>query len=103
MPETGPVNHAAADRQHILDRTANFGADHIVRIVRSEARFRDQRVEPVPQVLTFAGQGQGGGQALRHFMGKGWTGQDRQRIVRPQFRGDLAHQHPAFRLDTLAA
>ena len=90
MTQAGSVDHAAADRENILDRAANFSADDIIGIIRPEAGFCDQRVEPLPKRFTFARQGQGCWQALRDFMGKGRAGQDCEIIIRSHDLGNLA-------------
>ena len=93
LAEALALDHAAGDRQHVLDRAADLGADDVVAEVDAEIGQRDARraaLRPVRVVCD--GKRHRGRQAGGDFMGEGRARQDRDRRVGAGLARDVVEQ-----------
>ena len=54
LAELEALDHAAGDREHVLDRAADFGADQVVAVIGAEGRPGDGWGKPLPLRLAAA-------------------------------------------------
>ena len=79
LAEPAPLDHAAGDGEHVLDRAADLGAGDVVGEIGPEIGPGDARDQPLAERLVLDRQRHRGRQAGRHFMGEGRPGKDRDR------------------------
>ena len=101
--EPAPLDHAAGDGEHVLDRAADLGARHVARLVGAEMRPGEAGGQPFGQGRILARQRHRRRQPRRHFMREGGAGEDGERRLRPRLVRDLVHQQAGAGLDALGA
>ena len=78
LAQAQPVDHAAGDREHVLDRAADLRAGHVVGIIGAEGGPGDRPGEPLPlRLAAAAGQRDRGRQPGGDFVREGRAGKHR--------------------------
>ncbi len=101
------IGDAGGHREHVLHRAAQFGAAHVVAGVGAERGAMQHVGDLLGEARIVRMHGQRGRQALRHFLGEGRAGDDRQRHVVAQpavakdVAGDFVQEAPAAGFEAL--
>ena len=103
LAEALALDHAAGDRQHILDRAADFGPGDIVAQIDAELRQCDAVADRFGDGRILARDRHRGRQPGGDFMGEGRSRQHRHRRVGTDGRGDIMEELAARFLDALRA
>ena len=103
VAQTHALGHADGERDDVLDRTTDLGADEVGRGVRAEVARRRGRSDPVGRALVRARDDRGRRLALDDLLGEVRAGDDRDPLGRhsPGLGDDLTHPLRRPELDTL--
>ena len=97
MAEAQPVARAGGDRQHVLDRAADFDAGHVVADVGAQRVAAQPLGDRCGQIGVGGRDAEGRRQPARDFLGEARTGDHADRR-RPHRRDDAMRQRDARRL-----
>ena len=103
LAEPLALDHAASDREHVLDRSADFRAGQIVGKIDAEGRLTDPLAKLLGQLRILCRQGHRGRQSLGDLVREGRPRQNCDLGVRAALFGDLVEQLAARLLDSLGA
>ena len=99
--QSAPLDDTTGNGEHILDRTADLGPDHVSAQIGAEAGGGEAGRQGAAQGLIGTGKGDSGRQPARDLGGKTWTRQDCRPRVGQGLCQDFGHQFQCALLDAL--